>query len=55
MTLPKTIILKNEEVDKVIDGITLDNLSDYLSDKYGFCHFSFNIEIKIKDIIWDRS
>lgn len=47
--LPKTIIMsinkENEYLLEDIDGYA-DNLSNYLSDTYYYCHKGFNVECR---------
>jgi len=48
--LPKNISLPEDFISQELD----DEISDYLSDVYGFCHKGFDIEIKITNIQWDK-
>ena len=47
--LPKKVVIKvtidNADLLEDIDGYA-DNLSDYLSDTYGYCHEGFNVKCK---------
>jgi hypothetical protein len=49
--LPKRIILP---VDFISEDLA-DNISEYLSDEYGFCHKGFEVEIIVKNIEWDTT
>lgn len=57
--LPKEVEIDAKELD--FDGRDEDEvIGDYLSDKYGFCHFGFKFEkdgdkIQVSDIEWDTS
>lgn len=46
--LPEEIIINVEENDPLLEDIdgTADNLSDYISDEVGFCHYGFKAEMK---------
>lgn len=43
VTIP--ITKKNQHLLEDIDGYA-DNLSDYLSDIYGYCHYGFTVKCK---------
>lgn len=46
--LPEEIIINVEENDPLLEDIdgAADNLSDYISDEVGFCHYGFKAEMK---------
>ena len=55
MKLPNTIIINTEEIEEGLCEEIADFVSDYISDKTGFCHEGFSLEITIKasGIMWD--
>ena len=48
--LPKSIDLPEDFIGQDME----EDISDYLSDVYGFCHKGFNIDIKVTNIQWDK-
>jgi hypothetical protein len=66
--LPKSISIKASELgaDSDDEDTIYDAVSDYLSDRFGFCHFGFSADIvkneddepsviKVTDIEWDTN
>ena len=53
--MEKTMIVSKEDLQSFGCDELADWLSDYISDKMGYCHKGFDFEIKVKNIEWDLS
>jgi len=53
--LKKSLIIKTEDLNDYVTETIADSISDYLSDKYGYCvnGFSWTVTIEVDDINWD--